>query len=138
MMTRRVDGLGRRRLVAVWFAVLCCHAASLAHALSVSVAMNQSPATPGTGSAITYQIVVVNTGTETVLNFEITDTIPSVLTDVELRPFRAVSNDVDWLPDSTATYRHWRSGLGLNPGASMTFTITGTVVHPGSSGSFTN
>ncbi|MEK7474347.1 MAG: hypothetical protein AAB152_01830, partial [Candidatus Coatesbacteria bacterium] len=98
-----------------------------APATGMSVVKTQNPAAPGTGAPVTYRIVVVNTGTMTITNLVVTDTVSPVVTGAtgdQPAAFGAasISNMV------TGTLFGWsNNATSLGLGQAFTFTVTGVV-----------
>lgn len=103
---------------------------------SLSVVKSLSPSDPPTGGPVTYRIVVTNTGTATVANVDVVDSLttllyavttsqPSVFGPPQITPIKSggffFKKTIGW------RYRWSASGLAMPPGASFTFTITAAV-----------
>jgi uncharacterized repeat protein (TIGR01451 family) len=88
--------------------------------------VSQTPASPGWGDAVTYQLVVTNTGSATLTGVTVADTLSPVVTVVTpatppgftLRPVGQAAS---------GTLYSWVSSSPLPPGAGATFTLTGIV-----------
>ena len=99
----------------------------LAPILNISVLKQQDPAAPGIGDAVTYRVIVTNTGGATVENLMVTDTLPSMV-------MNATAYEPSGFPTPTVTSvsggtQFWwsRSGFTMFPGTSYTFTISGRI-----------
>ncbi len=91
----------------------------------LTVAVNATPAAVGTGMPVTYRFVVTNTGWATITSLVVTDTLPAKITDVTVdQPagFTALGP----ANVGSGTWYGWTGAGPLAPGASFTFTITGT------------
>ncbi|MEK7474451.1 MAG: SBBP repeat-containing protein, partial [Candidatus Coatesbacteria bacterium] len=93
----------------------------------LSVVKTQTPASPGTGSPVTYRIVVANTGTMTISCLTVTDTVSPVVTGAagdQPAAFAAASI----ASIGSGTLFGWSAcGVALGLGQAFTFTITGVV-----------
>ncbi|MEK7477648.1 MAG: hypothetical protein AAB152_18670 [Candidatus Coatesbacteria bacterium] len=93
----------------------------------LTIVKTQTPASPGTGSPVTYRIVVANSGDATITSLTVTDTISPVVTAAagdQPAGFGAASVT----NSSSGTLFGWNSAAAnLGPGKSFTFTITGVV-----------
>lgn len=96
---------------------------------AIQVEQNYAPASPSPGQLVTYTLTVKNTGSSTVDALTLTDTIA-----VQVRSPGAWSTTTSgtWSLDvsevaGTGTRFVWTgSGIGLAPGGSLAFTVTGT------------
>ncbi len=87
----------------------------------------QTPASPPTGSPVTYRIVVANTGTATITSLTVSDTVSPVVTGVTTDQPAGIGAPV-MTGGASATRIHWSgSGLTFVPGMIWSFTIAGTV-----------
>jgi uncharacterized repeat protein (TIGR01451 family) len=94
---------------------------------NVTVVLNQVPASPGVGDAVTYRVVVTNAGTATVTDLTVTDTVsPAIVGAVTDQPAGWAAPVVTQTASGTQ-YAWARNGFAMVPGASYTFTISGTV-----------
>ncbi|MEK7474689.1 MAG: kelch repeat-containing protein [Candidatus Coatesbacteria bacterium] len=92
-----------------------------------SVTSVQVPASPAAGASVTYRVVVANTGTDTVLDFALTDTLsPVVISATTAAPSGFPCPVVAQAPGGTL-FTWSGAGISLVPGQVWTFTITGTV-----------
>lgn len=96
-------------------------------ALAITAGKEQFPAAPYIGQAVTYRIVVANTGAATIENLVVVDTVSPMVVGASAAgpPGFSVTGPADV---AGGTRYVWSgSGLALSPGASLTFTVTGTV-----------
>ncbi len=95
-----------------------------------SVALEQDPASPAlvpTSGTVTYRIIVTNNGSATIDDLVVVDTISAVLTSVTTDKPSAMP-----APSIVGTRYLWNgANIGLTPGTSWTFSITGTVLDCG-------
>jgi len=96
--------------------------------LAFTAVKQQFPANPGTGSPVTYRIIITNTGSATIGSVYICDTISAVITGQATdRPAFFPAPSIANTPSGT---RYIWAGIGMWPiwpGTSYTFTVTGTV-----------
>ncbi len=99
-----------------------------APALTINLSKQLLPANPVQGGPAAYRLVVRNTGSIPVDTLTVWDTVPSTLTAVTAAaPPAFGAPAVGQATPSGTLYRWSASGLGLPPGGTLTFTITGTV-----------
>ncbi len=95
---------------------------------SVAVVKTQTPASPGIGEPVTYQIVVTNVGGAVIDSLTVVDTVAPEVTGVTTdQPAVMGLPTVTQQPGSGTRYVWSGSGLTMDPGESFTFTITGRV-----------
>jgi len=87
---------------------------------TLSVRKTYTPAVPANGGPITYRIVVANTGTGTLNNFLVTDTLPSTVT------YGGESHPAGMAFTNVPPILAWAGAVPLGPGRAYTFTVTGT------------
>jgi uncharacterized repeat protein (TIGR01451 family) len=113
----------------------CANAVALTNAVGftvespvtdIAIVKSQTPATPGIGDAVTYRIVVTNSGTATLTGLTVVDTIAPVMTGVSTDDPGGFGVSVSQVTGGTR-YAWSASGLSFLPGTDMTFTLTGTV-----------
>ena len=93
--------------------------------LGVTIVKTQTPASPASGAAVTYRIVVANTGTMTVTSLTVTDTVSPVVTGATgAQPAGFGAAAVTSLPSGTL-FAWGNDTTSLAPGRAFTFTITG-------------
>lgn len=93
--------------------------------LTLSALKTQTPASPAPGSPLTYTIVVTNSGSATVTQMTVVDTVsPAVTLVATMQPpafgSPAISQGVG------GTIYVWSAAVVMAPGASYSFTLTGT------------
>jgi uncharacterized repeat protein (TIGR01451 family) len=97
-------------------------------ATTVAILKTQTPANPGIGAGVTYRIVVANTGTATIDTVFVADTISPVVTlSASDEPAGFAAPTVTSVVGTGTRYDWSATGLTFLPGATYTFTITGTV-----------
>ena len=94
---------------------------------SLSVVKLQTPAAPVTGGPVSYRIVMTNTGSATLDNVSIMDTLQAVITAVTTDQPAGMGLPVVADAGSGTRYVWTSAGLTFLPGQSLTVTITGTV-----------
>ncbi|MEK7765146.1 MAG: hypothetical protein AAB368_02810, partial [bacterium] len=119
----------------VWVAAASGCAASLTMAasdqftlpapvVSFTLSKTQTPANPNIGDTVTYLITMVNTGTATIQNISITDTISPVLTSVTTS---GLGTPVVTASAGGTLYTWTGQNIAFRPGSIGTVTITGQV-----------
>ncbi|MEK7767338.1 MAG: hypothetical protein AAB368_13995, partial [bacterium] len=95
----------------------------------LAVALQQLPAGPGIGETVQYRIVVTNGGTATLDTLTVTDTVsPLILNgDSSVAPIAFGALVMASIPGTGTRYEWVAAGLGMAPGTTFTFTITGRV-----------
>jgi len=94
--------------------------------LGISVVKTQNPASPTTGQWVTYQIVVTNTGSATITNLVVVDTLPGVVSPVT----QTTPGGFTPLPvvqTASGSVYSWINSVGFFPGTSATFQLDGPV-----------
>jgi len=94
--------------------------------LFISVLSTVTPASPVSGGPVIYRINVTNSGTATITNLTIVDTVASAVTGaVADQPTGFPAPTIAAAPPSGTRFLWSGSGLTFSPGAHWTFTITG-------------
>jgi len=87
---------------------------------AITIQKTHFPASPGNGGPVAYKIVVTNTGTETITNLKIVDTLPGALS------FDSESSTPPLVWNAMFTVHSWEGPVTINPGNSATVTINAT------------
>jgi uncharacterized repeat protein (TIGR01451 family) len=94
-------------------------------ATSLTVVKTQSPASPGVGEPVTYQITVKNTGAMTIGNLVVIDTVSPVIVGATTdQPGGFVAPSVTAI-NPTGTLYTWSANVNMTPGTAYTFTVAG-------------
>src|SRR5207245_589681 len=95
-------------------------------AVGITVTQNQIGGA-GSGDAVTFQIVVTNTGAATVLSLMVSDTLPGFVVNQATDQPTAMGPPSITQVGSGTRYEWSAMGLTFSPSGSYTFTITGTL-----------
>ncbi|MEK7474001.1 MAG: hypothetical protein AAB152_00065 [Candidatus Coatesbacteria bacterium] len=94
--------------------------------LAITVVKTRTPAVPAIGFAVGYEIVVTNTGSATVDDVTVVDTVSPVVTGiVTTQPGGFAAPVVTSLAGTGTRYVWSGTGLGLAPGGTLTFRADG-------------
>ncbi|MEK7477675.1 MAG: hypothetical protein AAB152_18815, partial [Candidatus Coatesbacteria bacterium] len=92
----------------------------------ISIVKTQTPAAPDMGSPVTYEILVKNTGTATITNLVVVDTVePEVINAVQTTPGGFTALPVQ--QTSSGTVYSWVNSVPFLPGQSTIFRLDGTI-----------
>ena len=95
---------------------------------SQAVIKQQVPDNPGVGEAITYKIIVKNTGSAAVLNMAVTDTVsPVIVNATTSQPAGWSAPVIDSIVGEGTRFIWSNAGLNMLPGTVYTFTIVGKI-----------
>ncbi|MEK7768076.1 MAG: hypothetical protein AAB368_17740, partial [bacterium] len=95
-----------------------------APAVAFTVSKTQTPANPGIGDTVTYLLTVMNTGTATIQNIVVTDTVSTLLTSVTTS---GLGTPVVTSTAEGMLYTWTGQNIAFRPGTTGTLTITGQV-----------
>jgi len=101
---------------------------TLSPPLGIIAALYQVPASPAVGGTVVYRIVATNVGSMTITEMTVTDTLsPVIIGQSAAGPSGFGPPTIVSMVGTGTRYVWSATGLNVLPGASLTFTIAGTI-----------
>ncbi len=105
-----------------------CSLGTPAGNVRISSTLLQAPAVPVAGGNVTYLLVVANTGTASIPNLTVVDTVPPPLTSLSVYTPPGFAPPLSATVAGGGTRITWTStAAGLDLGTTLSFTITGSI-----------